>query len=244
MFENVLLESATRSGQGRRAMTLPVSIAAHALVLGVFLGSSLWSVQDVPDPPIPVIFHTPAALASPPAGTSNANGQEHRIRRSIAPTLPAPIPETPRLITENREMVSSENAKGHQEGPAGDDAQAGPGSIPGGTGDPSSRGTLAGAGSDATFTVGGEVKAPQLIERIDPPYPEIARKPRLEGVVVLEAVITAAGSVEGATVVKSAHPILDDAARRALLQWRYRPATLNGRPVRVYLTVTVSFILH
>ena len=65
-----------------------------------------------------------------------------------------------------------------------------------------------------------------------------------EGIVILEAVITDGGTVEDLRVLKSVDPILDDAARRAVLQWRYEPATLNGRTVRVFLTVTVTFSLH
>ena len=45
-------------------------------------------------------------------------------------------------------------------------------------------------------------------------------------------------------VLKSVNPLLDASAVRAVQQWRYRPATLNGRAVRVYLTVTVTFNLH
>jgi protein TonB len=88
------------------------------------------------------------------------------------------------------------------------------------------------------------VKAPQLINRVEPSYPEAARKARMEGVVILEAIITANGNVEDVKVLKSMNPLLDAAATRAVQQWRYRPATLNGRAVRVYLTVTVTFNLH
>jgi protein TonB len=83
-----------------------------------------------------------------------------------------------------------------------------------------------------------------LTNRVEPSYPEAARKARMEGVVILEAIITASGSVEEVKVLKSVNPLLDASAFRAVQQWRYRPATLNGRAVRVYLTVTVTFNLH
>jgi len=66
----------------------------------------------------------------------------------------------------------------------------------------------------------------------------------MEGVVILEAIITASGSVEEVKVLKSVNPLLDASAVRAVSGWRYKPATLNGRAVRVYLTVTVTFNLH
>jgi protein TonB len=60
--------------------------------------------------------------------------------------------------------------------------------------------------------------------------------------VILEAVISENGNVEGVKVLAS-RGLLDQAAIDAVRQWRYRPATLNGKPVRVYFTVTVDFVL-
>ena len=70
------------------------------------------------------------------------------------------------------------------------------------------------------------------------------RKARMEGVIILEAIITADGNVEDVRVLKSVNPLLDASAVRAVQQWKYKPATLNGRSVRVYLTVTVTFRLN
>ena len=109
------------------------------------------------------------------------------------------------------------------------------GGVPGGTG--------AGMGGEP-LRVGGDVKAPVLTSRIEPQYPEAARKARMEGVVILEAIITADGNVEDVRVLKSVNPLLDASAVRAVQQWKYKPATLNGRAVRVYLTVTVTFRLN
>jgi TonB family protein len=61
---------------------------------------------------------------------------------------------------------------------------------------------------------------------------------------VLEAIIAASGAIEDVRVVKSAGALLDAAAEEAVRRWKYRPATLNGCPVRVRLTVTVAFRLH
>jgi protein TonB len=91
---------------------------------------------------------------------------------------------------------------------------------------------------------GGDVHAPVLVRRVEPVYPETARKARLEGVVILEAIITADGEIEAVHVVKSAGALLDASAEQAVARWRYRPATLNGRAVRVLLTVTISFRVH
>ena len=65
---------------------------------------------------------------------------------------------------------------------------------------------------------------------------------RVEGVVILETVIGATGSVEQARVLRSV-PLLDDAAVAAVSQWRYTPTLLNGVPVPIIMSVTVNFTL-
>lgn len=91
--------------------------------------------------------------------------------------------------------------------------------------------------------VGGEVKEPVVVSRVPPTYPEEARKNRVQGRVVLEAVIDEKGSVLTVEAVESPDPMLTDAAIEAVKKWTYRPATKNGRPVRVSFTVTVAFKL-
>lgn len=240
MFENVLLESARQKGKSQRAMTLPVSIAVHGLVIGLFLGASLWFVEEVPEPPIPVIFYTTAAPPPPPPPAQGTTTP--RIERA----RPISRMEVPILNLETGLRVSDtpeSDARGTTDGSEGGDPQGDRDGVSGGVRD-SVWSAIDPDGRTENFTVGGDVKAPRLVVRVEPTYPEAARKARIEGVVILEAIITPSGSVEQARVVKSVHPLLDDSAQRALLQWRYGPATLNGRPVRVYLTVTVSFILH
>jgi len=118
------------------------------------------------------------------------------------------------------------------------------GGVPGGVVGGVVGGTGPGTGEGEPLRVGGDVKPPQLIQKPEPTYPEAARKARMEGVVILEAIITAGGTVEDVKVLKSVNPLLDASAVRAVQQWKYKPATLNGRAVRVYLTVTVTFNLH
>jgi TonB family protein len=97
--------------------------------------------------------------------------------------------------------------------------------------------------ADEVYRVGGDVTAPKLLTRVEPRYPQGAREERIEGVVILEAVITASGNVADVKVLKFVHPLVDAAAAHAVRQWIYRPATLNGEAVAVYLTVTVTFNL-
>jgi len=66
----------------------------------------------------------------------------------------------------------------------------------------------------------------------------------MEGVVILEAIITASGEVDDGRVLKSASPLLDRSALNAVRPFRHRPATLSGRAVKVFLTFTVTFGLR
>jgi protein TonB len=81
-----------------------------------------------------------------------------------------------------------------------------------------------------------------LIYRVQPQYPEIARQARIQGTVALRAIISKAGTIENLTV-EAGHPMLVPSAIRAVRQWRYRPYVLNGEPVEVGTEITVNFIL-
>jgi protein TonB len=81
-----------------------------------------------------------------------------------------------------------------------------------------------------------------LIRRVQPDYPALARQVRVQGTVVLRAMISREGSIENLQVL-SGHPMLVRAAVDAVSQWRYRPYVLNGEPVEVETEVTVNFVL-
>ena len=81
-----------------------------------------------------------------------------------------------------------------------------------------------------------------VIHRVQPVYPELARQSRLEGRVVLQAVITENGNVRDLKVV-SGHPVLARAAQDAVAQWRYQPYLLNGKPVSMPTEIKLDFKL-
>jgi protein TonB len=81
-----------------------------------------------------------------------------------------------------------------------------------------------------------------LIRRVDPRYPPLAISARIQGKVVLDAVISKAGTIDKLRLV-SGHPMLVAAAREAVSQWRYRPYILNGDVIEVETQITVNFIL-
>jgi protein TonB len=90
------------------------------------------------------------------------------------------------------------------------------------------------------FRTGGQVEPPKLIHRVDPVYPASARQARVQGVVVMDAAIRTDGSVDRLRVT-SGNLLLNQAALDAVKQWKYTPARLNGEPVEVNTTITVTF---
>jgi protein TonB len=88
--------------------------------------------------------------------------------------------------------------------------------------------------------VGGSVREPKPIKMVPPVYPVLASRARVSGVVVLEATLTAQGTVSEIRVI-SGHPLLIQAAMDCVKQWQYEPTLLNGSPVPVILTARVTF---
>ena len=82
-----------------------------------------------------------------------------------------------------------------------------------------------------------------LIRRVEPTYPPLARQTRIQGTVVLVAVISKAGTIDNLRLV-SGHPMLVGAALDAVSQWRYRPYILNGDVIEVETQITVNFMLN
>jgi periplasmic protein TonB len=112
-------------------------------------------------------------------------------------------------------------------------------------GDSGGLNVLANKGSQpaAPLPIGGNVKPAQLLSSVAPAYPQLARNQRLSGDVKIDALIGENGHVSAMKVI-SGPALLHQAAMDALRQWKYRPATLNGQPMAMHLTVTVQFKLQ
>jgi len=83
----------------------------------------------------------------------------------------------------------------------------------------------------------------QVISRVDPSYPLLAKQMKVQGAVVLEALISKSGSIQDIQVL-SGPAILSEAAREAVKQWHFQPAMKDGRPVNVQISVEVGFRLY
>ena len=87
------------------------------------------------------------------------------------------------------------------------------------------------------------LEPPERMHYVAPQYPELARRARMEGFVILQATIDKQGNVQNVETLRGLGLGLEDAAIEAVKQWIYTPTIYNGRPVDVLLTVTVDFKL-
>jgi protein TonB len=91
--------------------------------------------------------------------------------------------------------------------------------------------------------VGGAIIAPKLVNRVAPEYPPLAALSRVQGIVILEAVVGEDGRVQTVAILRG-HLLLQEPAIEAVKQWRYQPLLLNGQPTPFVLTVTLVFKLE
>jgi protein TonB len=94
-----------------------------------------------------------------------------------------------------------------------------------------------------TVPVGGQIQPPRKIKNVAPIYPTIAQSSRVQGKVVLEALIGLDGRVDHVRVLQPV-ALLTEPAIAAVRQWVFTPTKLNGEPVQVIMTVTVDFRLQ
>jgi TonB family protein len=94
-----------------------------------------------------------------------------------------------------------------------------------------------------TVRVGGGVGRPALRSHVDPVYPQAAKDAGVAGMVIVELLVDENGEVADAKIIRSV-PMLDAAVLEAVRQWKYHPATVNGKPVRVLMSTNVTFALQ
>jgi protein TonB len=229
-----------------------ISTAAHIIVLSVLLAIPiLFGSVELPEAPDMLAFVVSAAPPPPPpppppAPVPASTSSKPKAIKPVPTVSPRAAPvQAPREIVEETHVDA-----GSEDGlPGGVE-----GGIPGGV----LGGVVGGVLTDLPppppppppsppvardpVRVGGELKAPALIERVEPEYPPLAVRAQVQGVVILEAVVDQQGRVEDVRVLRSI-PLLDGAAIAAVRQWLYSPLLLNGKPERFVLTVTLSFSL-
>jgi protein TonB len=220
-----------------RWFIVPVSIGAHVIAGVVMLIVPLAADVEWPTPaPLHPLIVT-AAAPVPPAVAALASSRRE---------TPAPSFDTPRTIGAEQPVPQSPSTAF---GPASSDAPALSTGVPAGVGTTIAVDTPAPppappqAPPAAPLRVGHGVREPRRIVDVKPVYPALALSARVEGAVILEAVINQQGVVERVKVLRSV-ALLDAAAVDAVSRWRYTPTLLNGSPVAVLMTITVNFTLQ
>ncbi|MEX2271106.1 MAG: TonB family protein [Vicinamibacterales bacterium] len=222
----------------RRGFTVTTSILIHAAVLaavviaplltGVSLPEAMSRMEafvlpaDLPPAPMPQPVAPPAAATAP---TVRPDAAPIHAPDTIQPEVSLPVPGVPQAIGA---LLPAGPFTGVP--PTFGTGKAAPLSAP----PPRPQGPV---------RIGGDIRAPQRIRHVPPAYPAIALSARIEGEVVLEAIIDETGAVTNLKVIKSVG-LLDEAAKQAVSQWRYSPTTLNGVKVPVIMTVKVTFTLR
>ena len=242
MARDLFAETYTPRPQPKRSRwTIGGSLFAHAAAVGVLLVVPILSVTDTLIVEArKIVFVAPPPPAVPPMPPPPASRPTQPAPVALDPTIaPAFAPEKP--VTDDTPMVGTPTPV-----PAGS-LGAPSGGQPAGilTG---SRTTELGTpppvpAQSGPIRPGGDIKAPARITYVPPVYPTIAQTAKVEGQVILEAIIDESGVVRDVKVLRSI-PLLDRAAIEAVSKWRYTPTRLNGTPVAIIMTVTVMFSLR
>jgi periplasmic protein TonB len=223
----------------RRGYTVPLSIAAHALLIAAVIivplvtpdssilpmPSAMFAFVTAADPPAPPAAPPRVAVAQDPVPVANPG---------VAPLdAPPDITPEPPIHATGALLNGLENATGAVPGGGFEHSAAPPPPPP----------LAASAATPAPVRPGGDIQRPTKIKDVPPVYPRIAQATHVQGVVIIEATIGPTGKVQDARILRSI-PLLDAAALEAVRQWEYTPTLLNGVPVPVLMTVTISFTLH
>ena len=219
----------------RRASILPVSIAAHVVVLAAIFAAPLLGDIDFPPPNRPLNFaYTNIVLPAPPPV------RMHRPPSQTPTSSPDKAPlVAPEVIKPEVLLDASPDLGPEVDG----DPDGAPFGIPGAVGPPVAALPPHPPVEKQPVRPGGNIQPPRRIVSVAPIYPVIAQQARVQGTVAIEALIGEDGKVRNAKVI-SGKVSLNDAALTAVRQWVFTPTRLNGEPVAVIMTVTVVFSLN
>ena len=247
MFSDSVLEFGEQ--KKRKFLATTTSFIINILVIIVMLLIPLAFTEQLPTAQLLTFLVAPPPPPPPPPPA--AEPVQRVVRQVETDMLNNGTLRTPTKIPQKIEMIKEEEAPPPM--PASGGVVGGvPGGIPGGQmggviGSVISSSNLAAVPkfvpvAPQRIRISAGVTKGMLIQRIEPTYPTLARAARVQGDVVLSAIISTSGQIENLQLV-SGHPMLVPAAIAAVRQWRYKPYLLNGQPVEVETTITVIFTL-
>jgi len=247
MFADSVLEFGVQ--RKRKFLATGTSFALNCLAIMLMLAVPLMFTEELPKAQLLTFLVAPPPPPQPPPPAAAPVRVVHQIETDMlnngALRTPTKIPQKIQMIKED-EAPPPMNAGGGVVGGV-------PGGIPGGQlggvigSVISSTSSLAAVprfvpATPTRIRISQGVTRGLLIHREEPIYPALARAARVQGDVVLSAIIDTNGQIQNLQLV-SGHPMLVPAALAAVRQWRYKPYLLNGQPVEVETTITVIFTL-
>jgi protein TonB len=243
MFEDSLLESGGRL-KTKRGRTTTFAIILEIGLIGLMVLMPLIFTEALPKQQLMTFLVAPPPPPPPPPPAAAPVKIVKQIQTDIVNgelRTPTKIPQKVQMIKEDEAPPPVMASSGVVGGV--------PGGIPGGQ-----MGGVIGGIISSTPVAVPKVATPQrvrvsqgvsqglLVRRVQPNYPPLARQARIQGQVILRAVISKDGSIENLQLV-SGHPMLVQSALDAVKQWKYKPYLLNGEPVEVDTEVLVNFTL-
>ena len=247
MFADSILDFGQH--QKRHAFATTTSFVLNCLAVGVMLIMPLVFTESLPKAQLLTFLVAPPPPPPPPPPAAE---QVQRVVRQIQTDLMNTGQlRTPTRIPKKVEMIHEEEAPPPMPASTGG-VIGGFGGVPGGQ-IGGVIGSIVSATSAAAVPkfvaptpqrvrISQGVTKGLLVQKIEPQYPPLARAARVQGEVVLSAIIDSNGQINNLQLV-SGHPMLVPAAIAAVKQWRYKPYLLNGAPVEVETTITVIFSL-
>jgi protein TonB len=247
LFADSLLDSGKKE-RTRRRYAAVLSFAFQCLLIGALLVVPLMFTEELPRQQLLTFLVAPSPPPPPPPPAAMAKV----VRQIQSDLLTGGQLRTPGRIPEKVQMIREEEAPPPMPSMGGVVGGV-PGGIPGGQ----LGGVIGGIISQTSSLTAVPKLAPTppkrvrisqgvtkglLIQKIEPRYPPLALAAHIWGQVVLKTIISKEGETKELQLV-SGHPMLVPAAIAAVTQWRYRPYLLNGEPVEVESTVTVTFQL-
>ncbi len=246
IFSDSLLEFGVQ--RKRKFFATSTSFLINCLVIMLMLAVPLMFTEELPRAQLLTFLVAPPPPPPPPP----AAAEVHVVKQIQTDLLNNGTLRTPTKIPQKIQMIKEEEAPPPMASNGGVVGGV-PGGIPGGQlggvigSVISSSNSLSAVpkfvpATPTRIRISGGVTKGLLIQRTEPTYPTLARAARVQGDVILSAVIDTNGQITNLQLV-SGHPMLVPAALAAVKQWRYKPYLLNGQPVEVETTITVIFTL-
>jgi periplasmic protein TonB len=242
MFEEMVVSNA-KNKKTNKPWTVFISMALQVGFLAILILIPLIYTEALPKTLMSSILLAPPPPPPPPpppAAVQVIHKPTPKLMEAGKLVTPKAIPKDIKVIKEEPEPDMGGVSGGVVGGVAGGSAGGVLGGVIGGAGIAAPPPPPKAA--PKRITVGGNVQAARLVNRVQPVYPPLARQTRISGTVKLHALIGKDGSVQHLEVM-SGHPLLVQSALDAVKQWRYQPTLLNGDPVDVDTEIDVIFSL-